>query len=171
MEAITANDYALTVGSLTFRLAREFGFCYGVDRAVEYAYETRRKFPGRRIYLVGEIIHNPHVNRKMEDMGITFLQRSDGERGDFDFSGVEANHVVILPAFGVTKTDFDRLRTIGCVMVDTTVITSYSIHYTKLYDRSQWGSSIGNARPRPKRRPGTSSSSRPESRAGGSKDV
>jgi len=120
VEAIKANDYALTVGSLTFRLAREFGFCYGVDRAVEYAYETRRKFPGRRIYLVGEIIHNPHVNRKMEDMGITFLQRSDGERGDFDFSGVEANHVVILPAFGVTKTDFDRLRTIGCVMVDTT---------------------------------------------------
>ncbi len=120
VEAIKANDYALTVGSLTFRLAREFGFCYGVDRAVEYAYETRRKFPDRRIYLVGEIIHNPHVNRKMEDMGITFLQRSDGERGDFDFSGVEANDVVILPAFGVTKTDFDRLRTMGCVMVDTT---------------------------------------------------
>ena len=120
VEAIKANDYTLTVGPLTFRLAREFGFCYGVDRAVEYAYETRRKFPDRRIYLVGEIIHNPHVNRKMEEMGITFLHRSGGAKADFDFSGLGADDVVILPAFGVTKNDFDRLGAIGCVMVDTT---------------------------------------------------
>ena len=58
------SDYTLAVGPLTFRLAREFGFCYGVDRAVDYAYETRHKFPDRRILLVGEIIHNPHVNRE-----------------------------------------------------------------------------------------------------------
>ena len=82
VEAIQANDYMLEVGRLTFRLAREFGFCYGVDRAVEYAYETRRKFPDRRLFLVGEIIHNPHVNRKMEDMGITFLGRTDGGEAD-----------------------------------------------------------------------------------------
>ncbi len=62
VEALRAGQYRLDVGALSFRLAREFGFCYGVDRAVDYAYETRLKFPDRRLYLVGEIIHNPHVN-------------------------------------------------------------------------------------------------------------
>ena len=69
VEPLKANDYRLQVGRLTFRLAREFGFCYGVDRAVEYAYETRTKFPDRRLFLVGEIIHNPHVNEKLRAHG------------------------------------------------------------------------------------------------------
>ena len=118
VETLRANQYRLTVGSLTFRLAREFGFCYGVDRAVDYAYETRVKFPHRRLYLVGEIIHNPHVNQKLQDMGVRFLAR--GEEGEFDFSGITTDDVVILPAFGVTIADFERLRGIGCVLVDTT---------------------------------------------------
>ncbi|MCL4864388.1 MAG: 4-hydroxy-3-methylbut-2-enyl diphosphate reductase, partial [Gemmatimonadales bacterium] len=118
IEALRANDYTLEVGALTFRLAREFGFCYGVDRAVEYAYETRRKFPDKRLFLVGEIIHNPHVNRKLESMGIQFLHRPDD--GEFDFSAVTPDDVVIMPAFGVTMRDFQRLRTLGCVLVDTT---------------------------------------------------
>jgi 4-hydroxy-3-methylbut-2-enyl diphosphate reductase len=118
IETFRQRDHRLTVGPLTFRLAREFGFCYGVDRAVEYAYETRAKFPDRRIFLVGEIIHNPHVNAKLEAMGIGFLRRSP--TGSFDFGGVTPDDVVILPAFGVTIHDFDALRRIGCVMVDTT---------------------------------------------------
>ncbi len=118
VEALRANQYRLEVGALTFRLAREFGFCYGVDRAVDYAYETRIKFPDRRLYLVGEIIHNPHVNQKLRDMGVRFLSRS--EEGAFDFSGITPDDVVILPAFGVTIGDFERLRAIGCVLVDTT---------------------------------------------------
>ena len=118
VDAIRSHDYTLTVGDLTFRLAREFGFCYGVDRAVEYAYETRTKFPDRRTFLVGEIIHNPHVNSKLRAMGIEFLFRAGG--GEFDFSTVTAGDVVILPAFGVTVQDFNRLRDIGCVLVDTT---------------------------------------------------
>jgi 4-hydroxy-3-methylbut-2-enyl diphosphate reductase len=117
VDALRANDYRLSAGALEFRLAREFGFCYGVDRAVEYAYETRTKFPGRRILLVGEIIHNPHVNAKLTAMGITILER--GERG-FDFSGLTPEDVVILPAFGVTVADFHRLRELGAVLVDTT---------------------------------------------------
>jgi 4-hydroxy-3-methylbut-2-enyl diphosphate reductase len=118
VDALRANDYRLTVGPLTFRLAREFGFCYGVDRAVDYAYETRHKFPDRRLFLVGEIIHNPHVNQKLRDMGIDFLShRPDGE---FEFSALTADDVVIMPAFGVTIQDFNRLREVGCVMVDTT---------------------------------------------------
>ena len=118
VDALRANEYRLDVGPLTFRLAREFGFCYGVDRAVEYAYETRTKFPDKRLFLVGEIIHNPHVNRKLQAMGVTFLERDD--QGRFDFSGITGDDVVILPAFGVTVADFQRLRELGCILVDTT---------------------------------------------------
>ena len=118
VEALRGNGYRLSAGRLSFRLAREFGFCYGVDRAVDYAYETRAKFPDRRLYLVGEIIHNPHVNRKLSDMGVQFLAR--GESGEFDFQSITQDDVVIMPAFGVTIDDFERLRAIGCVLVDTT---------------------------------------------------
>jgi 4-hydroxy-3-methylbut-2-enyl diphosphate reductase len=100
------------------RLAQEFGFCYGVDRAVDYAYETVHKFPDKRIFLVGEIIHNPHVNHRMTEMGISFIY-PDAE-GVFDFSEITPADVVLLPAFGVTLHDFDALREIGCVLVDTT---------------------------------------------------
>ncbi|HKV72355.1 MAG TPA: 4-hydroxy-3-methylbut-2-enyl diphosphate reductase [Gemmatimonadales bacterium] len=118
VDRVRASDYRLVVGDLTFRLAREFGFCYGVDRAVEYAYETRTKFPDARVFLVGEIIHNPHVNAKLRSMGVEFLHRPDG--GEFDFSGIVATDVVLMPAFGVTVKDFQRLRDLGCVLVDTT---------------------------------------------------
>ena len=118
VEKLRAGHYRLDVGPLSFRLAREFGFCYGVDRAVDYAYETRLKFPDRRLYLVGEIIHNPHVNQKLRNMGVEFLAR--GEDGAFDFGSLGPDDVVILPAFGVTMEDFERLRTIGAVLVDTT---------------------------------------------------
>ena len=118
VDRIRAQGHVLEAGDLTFKLAGEFGFCYGVDRAVEYAYETRTKFPDRRVFLVGEIIHNPHVNNKLRGMGVEFLHRPDD--GDFDFGGVTPADVVILPAFGVTVKDFERLRAIGCVLVDTT---------------------------------------------------
>jgi 4-hydroxy-3-methylbut-2-enyl diphosphate reductase len=117
VDLLRARDYELSAGGVTVRLAREFGFCYGVERAVEYAYQTRTKFPERRIFLAGEIIHNPHVNAKMREMGIEFLASG---RDGFDFSGVEAADVVILPAFGVTMRDFETLREKGSVMVDTT---------------------------------------------------
>jgi 4-hydroxy-3-methylbut-2-en-1-yl diphosphate reductase len=118
VEALRANEHRLAVGGLTFRLAQEFGFCYGVDRAVEYAYETRTKFPDRRLFLVGEIIHNPHVNEKLRQMGITLLEHTP--TGGFDFGAVTPDDVVIMPAFGVTIGDFQRLRAMGCVLVDTT---------------------------------------------------
>ena len=117
VDLLRSRDYTLTAGGVTVRLAKEFGFCYGVERAVEYAYQTRAKFPERRIFLAGEIIHNPHVNAKLREMGIIFLQ--SGENG-FDYSQVGTADVVILPAFGVTMGDFETLRGLGCVMVDTT---------------------------------------------------
>ena len=117
VDLLLAREHTLVAGDVTIRLAKEFGFCYGVERAVEYAYQTRAKFPDKRIFLAGEIIHNPHVNAKLKEMGIVFLKPSD--KG-FDYSEVEPTDVVILPAFGVTIHDFDTLRTKGCVMVDTT---------------------------------------------------
>ena len=117
VDLLRARDYALTVGDTTIRLAREFGFCYGVERAVDYAYQTRLKFPEKRIFLAGEIIHNPHVNDKLREMGVVFLSASG--KG-FDYSPVAAQDVVILPAFGVTIQDFQTLRDLGCVIVDTT---------------------------------------------------
>ncbi|HEX8850416.1 MAG TPA: 4-hydroxy-3-methylbut-2-enyl diphosphate reductase [Gemmatimonadaceae bacterium] len=118
VDALRANEYTLSAGDVTVRLAKEFGFCYGVERAVEYAYQTRRKFPDKRIFLVGEIIHNPHVNSKLREMGIEILKPS--ESGVFDYSVVKPEDVVIMPAFGVTIADFETLRKVGCVMVDTT---------------------------------------------------
>jgi 4-hydroxy-3-methylbut-2-en-1-yl diphosphate reductase len=121
VDLLKSNDYTLTVDDVTIRLAREFGFCYGVERAVEYAYQTRRKFPERRIYLVGEIIHNPHVNDRLQEMGIEILARTDVTAGPaFDFGGITAEDVVIMPAFGVTIDDFTALRAVGCILVDTT---------------------------------------------------
>jgi 4-hydroxy-3-methylbut-2-enyl diphosphate reductase len=115
---IRRSGNTLNADGLTIKLAKEFGFCYGVDRAVEYAYETESKFPDKRIFLVGEIIHNPHVNAKLETMGITILRPGPDAR--FDYSAVTSDDVVIIPAFGVTLRDFQHLTDLGCVLVDTT---------------------------------------------------
>jgi 4-hydroxy-3-methylbut-2-enyl diphosphate reductase len=123
VELLRARDYVLSANGVTIRLAHEFGFCYGVERAVDYAYQTRRKFPDRHIVLVGEIIHNPHVNTRLEGMGIEILRprlNADGTPDGFDFSGIRQDDVVLLPAFGVTIDDFTTLRAKGCVVVDTT---------------------------------------------------
>ena len=112
---IKARDYRYVTGRLTIHLAREFGFCYGVDRAVDYAYQARLKFPARRVFLTGEIIHNPHVNDQLRAQGIRFL--SDACES---WDALTADDVVILPAFGVTVEDLVRLDTLGCTLVDTT---------------------------------------------------
>ncbi len=117
VDLLRTRDYTLVAGDTTVRLAKEFGFCYGVERAVDYAYQTRLKFPDKRIFLAGEIIHNPHVNEKLREMGVVFLPASG--KG-FDYAAVAEQDVVILPAFGVTIQDFQTLRELGCVVVDTT---------------------------------------------------
>jgi 4-hydroxy-3-methylbut-2-enyl diphosphate reductase len=115
IDRIKADDFVYRAGRLTVHLAREFGFCYGVDRAVDYAYQTRERFPDRAIYLTGEIIHNPHVNQKLRAMGIRFL--SD-EADSVDRLGPD--DVVILPAFGVTVAMLQQLDRRGATLVDTT---------------------------------------------------
>ena len=115
VEQIKADDFTHRAGRLTVHLAREFGFCYGVDRAVDYAYQTRERFPDRHVFLTGEIIHNPHVNDKLRAMGIRFLT-DPGE----DAHNLTASDVVILPAFGVTVAMLEQFDRRGCTMIDTT---------------------------------------------------
>ncbi len=112
---IKTQDYRYESGRLTVHLAREFGFCYGVDRAVDYAYQARRRFPDRRVFLTGEIIHNPHVNNELRSQGIRFL--SDATEAD---TRVGPDDVVILPAFGVTIEELKRYDGSNCTLVDTT---------------------------------------------------
>jgi 4-hydroxy-3-methylbut-2-enyl diphosphate reductase len=118
VQRIKDEDYRLDLGPVVFRLAREFGFCYGVDRAVEYAYETREKFPEKRIFITGQIIHNPHVNDRLRAMEIGFLDDTYGE--GLSLASVGAEDVVLLPAFGVTAPAMDALRARGAILVDTT---------------------------------------------------
>lgn len=118
IERIRASDNRLRTDGMELRLAREFGFCYGVDKAVDFAYETRRKFPDRRVILTAEIIHNPRVNSRLIEMGIRFLsgQYADG----LTIDDIRPEDVVILPAFGVAVGELERLRQTGSVLVDTT---------------------------------------------------
>jgi 4-hydroxy-3-methylbut-2-en-1-yl diphosphate reductase len=118
---IKENDFTHRAGRLTIHLAREFGFCYGVDRAVDYAYQTRQRFPDQRVFLTGEIIHNPHVNEKLRAMGVRFLSDAAvGAASPSALDGLTPDDVVILPAFGVTVAMLKELDRRGCTLVDTT---------------------------------------------------
>ncbi len=113
IEKTIAQGNIYSEKGLTFHLATSFGFCYGVDRAVEMAYETRERFPRKNIFLTAQIIHNPRVNRNLQEMGVNFL-------ADTDYGKVEKDDVVILPAFGATASQIETLKQRGCVLVDTT---------------------------------------------------
>ena len=115
VQQIKDTGYRYEAGRLTVHLAREFGFCYGVDRAVDYAYQARRRFPTHTVYLTGEIIHNPHVNDQLRAQGIRFL--SDASEAD---KALGPDDVVILPAFGVTVSELRRFTQASCTLVDTT---------------------------------------------------
>jgi 4-hydroxy-3-methylbut-2-enyl diphosphate reductase len=115
VDSVRQNGFVRRHGRLTIHLAREFGFCYGVDRAVDYAYQTRRRFPDRRVFLTGEIIHNPRVNDELRERGIRILTDA-AERATVP----DPEDVVILPAFGVSVAEMARLDALGCTLVDTT---------------------------------------------------
>ena len=114
---IRDNGYKLTHGRLNVHLAEAFGFCWGVERAVVMAYETRRHYPSERLWITNEIIHNPSVNDHLREMDVLFIPV---EKGVKDFSGVTSGDVVILPAFGATVQEMQLLNERGCHIVDTT---------------------------------------------------
>ncbi len=117
IQEIRDNNYTLTRGNVTIQLAQSFGFCWGVERAVAMAYETRKHFPTQRIWITNEIIHNPSVNQRLREMQVEFIQVRDGNK---DFSVVESGDVVILPAFGASVQEMQLLNDKGCTIVDTT---------------------------------------------------
>ena len=104
IDRIKASNYELAAGNLVICLAQEFGFCYGVDRAVDLAYETRKQFPDKKIYLTSEIIHNPRVNTKLRELGIQFLEGSGNGRSAEErarsLDSITKEDVVLIPAFG-----------------------------------------------------------------------
>jgi 4-hydroxy-3-methylbut-2-enyl diphosphate reductase len=115
VDEVRTHGFIRRSGRLTIHLAQEFGFCYGVDRAVDYAYQTRKRFPDRRVFLTGEIIHNPHVNDELRRQQIRILT-DPGE----DRRTLGPDDVVILPAFGVSLGELASLEKQGCTLVDTT---------------------------------------------------
>ncbi|MBW4543084.1 MAG: 4-hydroxy-3-methylbut-2-enyl diphosphate reductase [Symplocastrum torsivum CPER-KK1] len=117
IQEIRDNNYRLQRGEVTIRLAEAFGFCWGVERAVAMAYETRQHFPTERIWMTNEIIHNPSVNQRLQDMQVEFVPVEAAQK---DFSVVGAGDVVILPAFGASVQEMQLLNDKNCKIVDTT---------------------------------------------------
>ena len=117
VERIRANGHILSAGDLTIKLAKEFGFCYGVERAIDLAYAARRAYPDRRIFLLGEIIHNPEVNDQIRRLGIVTIA---GKPGDEEINQLRPEDIVIIPAFGTEVATRRKLEEKGCLFVDTT---------------------------------------------------
>jgi 4-hydroxy-3-methylbut-2-enyl diphosphate reductase len=117
VERVRASGHQIQSGDLTIKLAKEFGFCYGVERAIDLAYAARKVFPDQPLYILGEIIHNPEVNDQIRAMGIKFLS---GKDKDADINDLVQDDVVIIPAFGTEVSTRRLLEAKGCRFVDTT---------------------------------------------------
>ena len=115
VEKFRERGGVLTIGNTTVRLAKQFGFCYGVERAIDLAYASRKVFENQRIFLIGEIIHNPEVNRQLAEMGIRNLVGPDSSVED-----LTEEDVVIVPAFGAETSMMEQIKAKGCQIVDTT---------------------------------------------------
>lgn len=117
VEKLRERQGSLTIGNTTIRLAEQFGFCYGVERAIDLAYAARRVFPGQRIFLIGEIIHNPEVNRQLADMNIVSLPWKEITS---EYDHLTEDDVVIVPAFGAPTNFHEKIEEQGCHIIDTT---------------------------------------------------
>ncbi len=118
VERIRASGGELSARDLTIKLAKEFGFCYGVERAIDLAYAARKSFPPEKpIYLLGEIIHNPEVNDQINNLGIKTIPNKPT---DEEMNHLQREDVVIIPAFGTEVATRRKLEEKGCVLVDTT---------------------------------------------------
>jgi 4-hydroxy-3-methylbut-2-enyl diphosphate reductase len=117
VERIRAQGNIVSAGPLTVKLAKEFGFCYGVERAIDLAYAARRAYPNQRIFLLGEIIHNPEVNDQIKRMGIVTIA---SKPHDDEINQLRPDDIVIIPAFGTEVLTRRKLEEKGCLFVDTT---------------------------------------------------
>jgi 4-hydroxy-3-methylbut-2-enyl diphosphate reductase len=118
VEYLRANGCTFAYGDTGIRLAKEFGFCYGVERAIDLAYAARRHFPrDKPVYILGEIIHNPHVNEQIRNMGVTFLS---GSHKAADIDDLGEGDPVVIPAFGTEVQVNEMLKARGCTVIDAT---------------------------------------------------
>lgn len=117
VEKLRDRGGKITVGNTTVLLAEQFGFCYGVERAIDLAYASRKVFPDNRIFLIGEIIHNPDVNRHLREMGIVSLPWQEMNES---YDDLTEDDVVIVPAFGAPTAFMKKVEERGCYVVDTT---------------------------------------------------
>lgn len=117
VEKIRAQGGVFTAGNTTIKLAKDFGFCYGVERAIDLAYAARKVFTDRRVFLLGEIIHNPEVNRQLTEMGVIAIPPGKHEE---EVAKLTPEDVVIVPAFGAETKVMDVISSRGCLVVDTT---------------------------------------------------
>ena len=118
VDRIRARGHELSAGGLTIKLAKEFGFCYGVERAIDLAYAARKSFSSDKpIYLLGEIIHNPEVNDQIRNLGIQTISNKPTEE---EMARLRSEDVVIIPAFGTEVATRRKLEEKGCILVDTT---------------------------------------------------
>lgn len=117
IKELLASSNTIVRGKVTVKLAKAYGFCWGVERAIAIAYEARSKYPTERIWVTNEIIHNPVVNQRLTDMGVLFVPQ-DGMKKDL--SGIKQGDVVVLPAFGATLPEMQYFHDLGVQTVDTT---------------------------------------------------
>lgn len=117
VQEIRQSNYRIKRGDVSVVLAESFGFCWGVERSVAMAYQTREHFPNERIWITNEIIHNPSVNAHLAAMNVHFIEVQNDQK---DFSGVGQGDVVILPAFGASVEEMKYLNDLGCHIIDTT---------------------------------------------------
>jgi 4-hydroxy-3-methylbut-2-enyl diphosphate reductase len=117
VDKVRRTGGVVSVGGTTVRLAKQFGFCYGVERAIDLAYAARKVFADRRLFIVGEIIHNPEVNEQISSLGIKNLMGKDKQA---DISDLGPEDVVIVPAFGTELSIQQQIKDRGCQIVDTT---------------------------------------------------
>lgn len=117
VERLRAQGGSISKGNLTVKLAKQFGFCYGVERAIDLAYAARKVFKEQRLFILGEIIHNPEVNEQISSMGIKNLIAPNQQASIDD---LQPEDVVIVPAFGTELKIQERIKEKGCLIVDTT---------------------------------------------------
>ncbi|GMI31597.1 hypothetical protein TrCOL_g1865 [Triparma columacea] len=117
---LKSNNNIIFRDNVEVHLAKDFGFCWGVERSIAMAYEARSHFPSKKLHITNELIHNPQVNGKLQDMDVNFIPKTGGLDGGKDFSGVGDGDVVILPAFGASIDEMELFDSKNVEIVDTT---------------------------------------------------
>lgn len=120
VDELKSNNYVIEKDGVRVHLAKDFGFCWGVERSIALAYEAVEHFPGKKVHITNELIHNPEVNDRLHDMNVQFIEKLDGDANSKDFSTVGDGDVVILPAFGASFEEMAFLNSKNVDIVDTT---------------------------------------------------